>query len=285
MLKPLLIPGGFSLFLNNRGVLNKDYKEFVTAATDIIETDAKSLASENNVGDITYLPSLHTCKEEIAHQRQGELGNDDGLIGIWSCVEGCKSFRSVFDKEQGYPRLSIHPSRCKHLYYYLDHRDYGFMSIRLQTWAPYEMQIALNGREWLRRQLEGSGLGFRANGNKFLAIEDFKRAQSFLDEQVRTRWIDMLDDFAHLAFPSFASVLGDTMSYTWTLWQSKWARDYVFGDQQVLDELMPMYLRHAFLSGDAKRVLRYMGSPVRADGLPRTNAALELKTTSDEWYD
>jgi len=285
MLKPLLYPGGFSFFLNRQGVLNKDYKTFVTAATDTIEADAKRLVLSSGVGDITYLPSLHTRKEELAHQRQIELGIKDGLIGIWSCVEGCKTFRSVFDREQGYPQLSLHNSRCKHLYSYLDHEDFGFMSIRLQTWAPYEIQIALNGREWLKHQLEKAGLGFVVDGNKFLDIADFNAAQAFLDEQVRSRWIEMLDGFAHLAFPSFASVLGDQMSYTWTLWQSEWARDYVFCDQRTLDDLMPMYLRHAFIAGNAERVLRYMGSPVRNDGLPRTNASLQLQTAFDQWYD
>jgi len=283
-LKPLLIPGGFSLFLNNRGVLNKDYKAFVTAASDTIEADAVRLIKDQGLQDITYLRSLNIRKEELAHERQEELGITEGLIGVWSCVEGCNTFRSVFDKEQRYPRLAINSSRCKHLYFYLDHEDYGFMSIRLQTWAPYEIQIALNGREWLERQLGKDGCDFTADGNKFLDIADFKKAQSFLDEQVRTRWVPMLDGFAHLAFPSMAQLLKGRMSYTWTLWQSEWARDYIFSDQQELDKIMGMYLRHAFISGNAERVLRYMGSPVKSDGLPRVNARVELKSRYSQWY-
>ncbi len=44
--------------------------------------------------------------------------------------------------------------KCKHLSFYLDHAQYGFMNIRLQTWFPYHIQICMNGREWLRRSLE-----------------------------------------------------------------------------------------------------------------------------------
>lgn len=126
MLKPLLYPGGFASFLNSREVLNKDYKAFVTSASGTIEADASRLAADSGTGPITYLPSLHTRKEEAAHNRQLELGIDEGLIGIWSCVEGCKTFRSVFDKDLGYPQLKTYSSRCKHLYFYLDHTDYGF---------------------------------------------------------------------------------------------------------------------------------------------------------------
>jgi hypothetical protein len=285
MVKPLLYPGGFANFLNSRGVLNKDYKAFVTSASGTIEADASRLAANSGTGPITYLPSLHTRKEKAAHNRQLELGIDEGLIGIWSCVEGCKTFRSVFDKDLGYPQLKTYSSRCKHLYFYLDHTDYGFMSIRLQTWAPYEIQIALNGREWLKRQLDKSGLGYIIEGNKFLDIEDYRTAQLLLDEQVRSRWVKMLDDFAHMAFPAVTQILGEHMSYTWTLWQSEWARDYIFCDQQTLDEIMPMYLRHAFISGNAERVLRYMGSPVKIDGLPRTNANVELQSKMNQYHD
>jgi hypothetical protein len=47
------------------------------------------------------------------------------------------------------------------------------MNVRLQTWFPYHIQIALNGREWLRRRLEARGVEFLRHGNKFLHIEDY----------------------------------------------------------------------------------------------------------------
>ena len=35
----------------------------------------------------------------------------------------------------GYPQIKSDKSRCKHIYFYYDHEDYGFMSVRMQTWA------------------------------------------------------------------------------------------------------------------------------------------------------
>src|SRR4051794_11634471 len=35
------------------------------------------------------------------------------------------------------------------LYLYRIDPEFGWMHVRLQTWAPYEMQISVNGREWL----------------------------------------------------------------------------------------------------------------------------------------
>ena len=44
--------------------------------------------------------------------------------------------------------------KCSHLYhYYLDPR-FGWMHVRLQTWFPFEMQIYINGREWLARTMD-----------------------------------------------------------------------------------------------------------------------------------
>jgi hypothetical protein len=32
-------------------------------------------------------------------------------------------------------------------------RELGFIHIRLQTWFPFQVQVYLNGHEWLARQL------------------------------------------------------------------------------------------------------------------------------------
>jgi hypothetical protein len=38
-----------------------------------------------------------------------------------------------------------------HLYKYFVHPQCGFMSARLQTWFPFNIQVCLNRREWLAR--------------------------------------------------------------------------------------------------------------------------------------
>jgi hypothetical protein len=47
----------------------------------------------------------------------------------------------------------------------------------LQTWFPFQIQIYLNGREWLARQLERRRVGFERCQNTFLSIEDLPLAQ------------------------------------------------------------------------------------------------------------
>jgi hypothetical protein len=159
------------------------------------------------------------------------------------------------------------------------------MSVRLQTWAPYEVQIALNGREWLKRLLDKSGVKYVLDGNKFLDIEDFEFAQRLLESQLDTRWVEMLSGFLPNVFPSMKAVLGNEMSYTWTLWQSEWAKDYIFHEPQVLNSHMNQLLRYAFITGTSDRVLRYMGRPVQANGQPHWAADPELISRTSLWYD
>jgi hypothetical protein len=69
-----------------------------------------------------------------------------------------------------------------------DHPQFGFMHLRLQTWLPMTIHIAINGREWLACQLDAAGIGYRRRDNCFSEVEDPMRAQQLLDQQLKTRW-------------------------------------------------------------------------------------------------
>jgi hypothetical protein len=285
ILRPLCFVGGMQYFLGKQGVLNKNYKDWVQEKSAIIIRDTEEYTKSQVGLGIQYLASSNIRKESIAHKQQKQLGIQSGLIGSWSCVEACNTFRATYDKNAGYPQLKPYTSRCKQLYSYYDHEDFGSMSIRLQTWAPYEVQIALNGREWLKRQLSKVGSKYILEGNKFLDLEDYELAQELLNSQLDTRWVETLSGFLPNVFPSMPDLLGEDMSYSWTLWQSEWAKDYIFHDPQFLDFYMKQVLRHAYITGTSDRVLRYMGHPVRPNGQPHWAADPELITRMSQWYD
>jgi hypothetical protein len=39
------------------------------------------------------------------------LNIENGLIGTWSCLESCNSYRAVYNAEKGYVRIPVHPDR------------------------------------------------------------------------------------------------------------------------------------------------------------------------------
>ena len=65
----------------------------------------------------------------------------------------------------------------------------------LQTWFPFRIQICLNGREWLARQMDPAGLPYVRQDNCFPWIEDFAEAQRLMDWQLSTNCVSALKKF------------------------------------------------------------------------------------------
>ncbi len=285
MIRPIMHASGMESFLVARGIKNKEFKHYAMSQSQLIVQSAEEIAKEHNGQGVTYIWSPNERKETLAHKRQEESGVKEGLIGIWSCVESCNTFRSQYVSDRTYPLLRSERSKCKHLYFYFDHVDYGFMNVRLQTWAPYEIQVALNGREWLRRSLDKEGCDYLIQGNKFLHIEDYDLAQKILNAQIQTDFNALLTGILPSVFPKMPEVVGKGLSYYWTFWQSELARDYIFKSDDALNALMLDFQLHALVTGKGERILKYFGSPIRADGQPFKNTNPEIVSRTSTWHD
>jgi hypothetical protein len=128
---------------------------------------------------------------------------DEGLICVLSAVEPCMSFeyhRSADRAERG---LKLRPRKCLHLYKYWLHPRFGFMNARIQTWFPFNVQICMNGREWLARQLASEGCkDFKRHDNCFTYLADPLLARRLMDEQLATDWPAALDAVANARWPA-----------------------------------------------------------------------------------
>ena len=268
---PLMHAPGAMSFCGSHGIRNKDFKPWAIQQTQTVVTSAEQYAQAHSRPRIESFHSSKVRKEDVAHRRQQQSAITAGLIGVWSATESCWSYKARYSAQAGHPQLHGEWMKCKHLYFYFDHKEYGFMNIRLQTWFPYHVQIALNGREWLRRSLEHANVDFLARGNKFVHIEDYAVAQRLLDRQLDTPWKSMLNGFLSEVFPAQQSILGPSLSYYWTLWQSEWATDLIFPSPKHIAPLMDSLLRHAFMTGTGDRVLRYLDRPMKKDGTPRAD--------------
>ena len=78
-------------------------------------------------------------------------GRDAGLICVFKTVEPLFGFAIHRNREAKKLELRMEQRKCLYLYHYYQHPVFGFMHIRLQTWLPFQVQIWLNGREWLAR--------------------------------------------------------------------------------------------------------------------------------------
>ena len=282
---PLMSTAEAMNFFRFNRILFKDYKKWMMEQTSRIIECAQTYAKNNCGQDIIPISSWRIRKEELAHKRQQSEQIEKGLIGVWSCLESAFSYRSRYCGKTGYPQLQSYQTRCKHLYYYFDHPEYGFMNIRLQTWFPYPIQVCLNGREWLRRSLQQKQIPFVVHGNKFLHISDYQQTQDILNQQLDVQFVDLLNDFIPVVFPLFQDILGPNLSYYWTMWQSEWATDLIFTSPDQLSPIKDSLLRHAHMTGTSTRVLRYMDRPLTKAQKPYARSKNEVLTRVTDFND
>lgn len=117
ILQPLSFGVGMQLFLHQRGVLNKGFKNWATEVSTAIVQSAEEYSKAQIGQGVVYLPTYKTRKETLAHEQQLKLGIVSGFIGAWSCLESCQTFKAAFDSGASLPKITKIPSRCKHLYF------------------------------------------------------------------------------------------------------------------------------------------------------------------------
>jgi hypothetical protein len=257
-LRHLYGPEGMHAFFGINRIPREDFKTHVAEITKQI-LEASLVAEAKKLQRYRYLSSSSTDKEQTARQIAAEQRVHQGLVCVLQCVEPCWTFDTINDRK-GTPIIKGERGRCSHLYHYYIHPKFGWMYVRLQTWFPFEIQVGLNGREWLSRQMDADKLLYLRSDNKFLDVADWQRAQQLFDEQLQTDWVSELDRLQQQVHPLHPKHLGRMpLNYNWTVFQSEWATDVAFHSQDVLAKWFDRWLRQAFMSYGSVDVLRFLG--------------------------
>lgn len=257
---PLHRPGGMFFFLEDAGVRLLDFKKFVQQTSERVK--AAALAEAIAGGRPTlYLRSSKGSKEDIARRLLAEHPTESGVICTLSAVEPCMSFeyhRSPDPRARG---LKLRRRKCLHVYQYRLDPVFGFMNVRIQTWFPFNIQICLNGREWLARQLVTAGCtDFQRYDNCFTRLGDLPLAQRLAEQQLTTDWPAALTRLARLVNPAHDAIFEPSpMDYYWSAYQTEWATDLMFRDPEALATLYPALVRHAISHFKSPDVMRFLG--------------------------
>jgi len=277
-LRELAYPGGMHRYVNFNGIKLTAFKPHAEKLTATL-IQASQEAAQRLGRPIEYLGSPQLRKEDHARSIAARDGIRDGLIAVLSCVEPCSSF--TLRGNRGSKKLEFRPElrKCLHLYHYYQHPIFGFMYARLQTWFPFTIQIGLNGREWLSRQLEAAGLGYRRHDNCITWVDDVPRAQQLLDAQLRVNWPKLLNEVRSWLHPTHPELLGKFRTdYYWSLKQSEWASDVLFQKPAELQARYGKWLQHAVLNYTSADVLRFLGRKLTSSGQVHGHYADEVLT-------
>jgi hypothetical protein len=134
------------------------------------------------------------------------------------------------------------------------------MSARIQSWFPFDIYVCLNGREWLGRQMDRAGIGYRRVENCFPWIEDPTEAQRLMNRQPRTRWLRPLRQLSRMLNPAHRMIFrGLPIEYYWTVHQAEWATDLMFRSAGELAAMYPALVRGAMECFSSPEVMRFLG--------------------------
>jgi len=255
----ILVAQGMEEYLWQNQIRFKDYGRHVQS----VSRRLKDHIQKKVLGEqwpIVFLRNQED-KDERARQLAEQRQISSGIVCALSVMEPSPTFEYVRS------RIASRIRPCHMYYLYQKHEELGWMYARIQTWFPFHIQVGINGREWLARQMQRQGLRYVQQGNCFPWIEDYGRAQQLLDEQVKTNWMELLDGFGRQLNPLHEEIFArfPTENY-WTCYQSEWASDVVFRRPEVLKRFMNVVLRHAVSDFSCRDVLRYFGRRLTQKG-------------------
>lgn len=262
-------PDGLRRFLAFRRIPYVGFGDFAEASTKRL-IDASQAAAKQQGRYMEFLRSSQVRKDELARQVAARDGITEGLICVFEAVEPCKSFDIFRNREKKKLELVPRFRKCKHLYHYWIDRLFGFMSARIQTWFPFNIQVCMNGREWLARSMDGAGIAYRRDRNCFPWIEDFDRAQRLMDRQLQTDWLKELPRIARVVNPIGWDIFGKARAdfrgdYYWSVHQSEWATDLVFRDRETLERIYRSLLLYGITTFSAEDVMTFLGRKLNAN--------------------
>jgi len=263
-------PGGVQAFLWNQGVPLIGFAEWAKTTTEALRQHAEHSAAEAGRPYI-YLEKTTTThtgqsKEDLARSIAERDGVTEGLVCILRAVEPCGSFK--LSKNHQTHKLDVVPAQRKcvqHYWYFID-PELGFMHIKLQSWLPFGIQVYVNGREWLARQLDAHGIGYVRADNALLSIDDLETASELCERFAHRAWPRLLDALAkrvNIHLPAIAAA--GFRSYYWCLDQAEVATDVMFTDRRSLAQVLPDLIHHASLNMSSTDVLRFLGRKLHAN--------------------
>ena len=270
---------GMECHLHANGILYKDFDAYVQRKTQqLIEASLDSARQQGR--PVIYLGSCNIDKEAEAAKVAARDGIREGLICVFKCVEPCWTFEMHRNRERRMLEVQGKFGKCSFLYHYFQHPEFGAMYGRVQTWFPFAMQIGINGREWLCRQLQKEGRAYRRYDNKVTWVDDLPRAQQLLDGQLQENWPQRLEEIRRLIHPSHPEILGRLpLDYYWSVFQSEWASDFLFPNPADVARVHPQLVRHALLNFRSAEVMRFLGQKIPACGEVHGNFTGEVTTT------
>ena len=139
-----MVAKGMEEYLWQNKILFKDYQDHVKQVSERLKKAVLAPFERQKI-PVIFKRNPAADKGEIARRVAEERGVRRGLVCAISTLEPSPTF------EHRGTHIIRRTRPCHVLYQYQIHPELGWMHARVQTWFPFNIQVVLNGREWLAR--------------------------------------------------------------------------------------------------------------------------------------
>lgn len=278
-LRQIAYPFGLEGYLWANQILLKEFGAHAQKVSEAVKAGALEAITGAD-RPVRYLQSAKEDKEKLARAIAADDQIESGPVCALTCVEPCWGYDVFRNRETKRLDLVRRSRKCLFVYQYWQDAEFGWMNARIQTWFPFNIQICLNGREWLSRQMSQAGMTYEKRDNCFPWVSNWGHSQQLLDEQLRSDWPKMLRSLARRLNPHHEELFARLpVEYYWSSYQSEWATDVTFHRQADLLRLFPLWLRHAILTFQSPDILKFFGKRLTASGEVPGNVEAEVTTS------
>ncbi len=252
----------FLYYLIQNNIKLKDFDKFALEQTDSLCKNIENYVKTNNA-EITYLNSGKIDKDELARSIFNENPNKTGLIAALSTVELCNTMTVKPNHETQKLEVTSRPTKCKHYYFYYNDEEFGWMFLKIQTWFPYNVQIYINGREYLSKILDKENIKYEMYNNSFSYIEDFDKAQDLANGILNKKISDSFDGLVSLINNHLSNIEAIfNHSYYWCIDQCEFATDINFKSREDLSLFYKTLVETAYFTFSSEDIYSFFGRNV-----------------------
>lgn len=249
----------FLFYLIQNQIKLKDFDKFALEQTNELCNHIDNYIKENNVQTI-YLNSGKIDKNEIVESELNKNPSKVGLITALSAVEICNTMTVKPNHETQKLEVTSRPTKCKHYYFYYNDEEFGLMYLKIQTWFPYNVQIYINGREYLSKLFDKNNIKYEMYNNSFSYIEDFDKAQKLADNILNQKISDSFDGLVekiNIHLPKIKNIFSH--SYYWCIDQCEFATDINFKSRDDLSLFYKTLVETAYFTFSSEDIYSFFG--------------------------